>query len=64
MKAMRKSICPNIECPDKKYYEIGSLCLTCGTMVMKLGFMETVRTMNRKDDFANKKERSVSDDGT
>jgi hypothetical protein len=57
---MTRSICPNVECPDKKYYEVGLSCPTCGTMIMKLGFMETVRTMNRKDDFASERGRSGS----
>jgi hypothetical protein len=59
---MSKSICPNVECPDKSYRTVGLSCPACRTMIVKLGFMETVRTMNAKDDFAKGKEKHGSDE--
>ncbi len=58
---MNRSICPNVQCPDKRYYEIGWVCPNCGTLIEKLGFMDIVKMMNRKDEFARKKAQSASD---
>jgi hypothetical protein len=59
---MAKSICPNVECPDKSYRTVGLSCPDCGTLIVKLGFMETVRTMNAKDDFAKGESKQATDE--
>lgn len=44
----RRSLCPNSNCGDKEQHDIGSQCPTCGSLVVKLGFRETLTIFNAK----------------